>query len=222
MSEIKRTRLADEVAEALLARVRAGEWALGARLPGETVLAAQLAVGRSTVREAIRRLAGQGLLTTRQGAGVFVAALDVPEDWTQVLQKSGILAVLEARIAVETEAAALAAHRRTPAALRAIRRALSDRAEAEEGEPRWVDADLRFHRAVVEAADNPVLLDLVDTFVPRIRQAMIDMCGIGAMLTSAEDTAAHAELTAAVAAHDAERAARLSRTHLTALTYALS
>ncbi|MEV5392712.1 winged helix-turn-helix domain-containing protein, partial [Nocardia farcinica] len=125
--QVRRHPLAAQTAELLLERIRAGEWALGHRLPGETTLAAQLGVGRSTVREAIRELAGKGVLDSRQGAGVFVTALDVTEDWDAMLHRADIAAVIEARIAIEAEAAALAARRRTPADLRALRRSLAAR-----------------------------------------------------------------------------------------------
>ncbi|MSW65357.1 MAG: GntR family transcriptional regulator, partial [Actinobacteria bacterium] len=130
MTQLTRVPLADQAADVLLARIRSGEWALGARLPGETTLAPQLGVGRSTVREAIRQLAGRGILDSRQGSGVYVTALDAPEDWEQVLRRADIVTVIEARTAIEVEAAALAATRRTPSDLRAIRRALEARTVA--------------------------------------------------------------------------------------------
>lgn len=221
MAQIKRTPLADQAADVLSERIRAGEWPLGARLPGETTLAPQLGVGRSTVREAIRQLAGKGVLETRQGAGVFVTALDVTEDWDAVLQRAGIISVIEARIAIEAEAAAYAAERRSPQALRAIRKALTDRQEHRGSTEEYVDADMRFHRSIVAAAENPVLLELFDSFVPRLRQAMIDMLRLGRSLSEDEDHDAHADLTEAIASRDAEVAHRLSRTHLESLKAAL-
>ncbi|MEZ5210698.1 FadR/GntR family transcriptional regulator [Gordonia sp. (in: high G+C Gram-positive bacteria)] len=217
MSQVKRTPLANQAAELLLDRIRAGEWPLGARIPGETTLGPQLGVGRSTVREAIRQLAGKGVLQTRQGAGVFVTALDAAEDWNTVLQRAEIAAVIEARTAIEAEAAYLAAQRRSPQALRAIRRTLADRERHRESAADYVDADMRYHRAVVEAADNPVLLELFDSFVPRLRQAMIDMLALGAGMDDDADRGAHEQLTEAIAAHDGDAARRLSRTHLDAL-----
>lgn len=107
--QVQRASLADQAAGLLLERIRAGEWQIGAKLPGETTLGPQLGVGRSTVREAIRQLAGRGVLQTRQGAGVFVTALDVSDEWDVVLRQADIAAVIEGRIAIETEAAALAA-----------------------------------------------------------------------------------------------------------------
>src|SRR5690606_28965948 len=172
--------MADQAAELLLERIRSGEWALGARLPGETTLAAQLGVGRSTVREAIRQLAGRGVLATRQGAGVFVTALDVPEDWDAVLRRADIVSVIEARIAIESEAAALAAVRRTAADVRAIRRALELRGGSATSIEAHVDADTAFHRTVIVAAHNEILIDLFDSLTPRLRSAMIDMLRIRA------------------------------------------
>ena len=221
-AQVRREPLADQAAELLLARIRAGEWRLGQRLPGETTLAPQLGVGRSTVREAIRQLAGRGLLTTRQGAGVFLTALDVREDWDLVLRRADIVTVIEARTAIEAEAAALAAERRTPTELRAIRKALADRAERRTDIEAHVDADMAFHRAVVVAAHNPVLVELFDGFVPRSRAAMVEMLRLRPGFDHGTDHEAHDLLCRAIADRDAPTAARLSRTHLTSLKESLT
>ncbi|WP_292722216.1 FCD domain-containing protein [Microbacterium sp. 13-71-7] len=214
---VQRTSMADQAAEVLLDRLRAEEWGLGARLPGETTLAAQLGVGRSTVREAIRQLSGRGVLTARQGAGVFVAALDVRDDWDAVLQRADIVSVIEARTAIETEAAALASERRTANDLRAIRRALKVREQHRSDLEEHVDADLAFHRAIVVAAANPILTELFDGFTPRLRQTMIAMLRIRSAFGDAEDHAAHERLADAIRAGDAALAAGLSREHLASL-----
>ena len=221
MAQVTRTPLADQAAELLLDRIRSGEWALGAKLPGETTLAPQLGVGRSTVREAIRQLAGRGVLATRQGSGVFVTALDAPESWDTVLRRADILAVIEARIAIECEAAALAAERRTPADVRTVRQALTARAEHRSEIESHVDTDTAFHRAVVAAAHNPILLELFDGFTPRLRGAMIDMLRLRVAFGSDEDHAAHQDLVEAVAGRDAAAASALSRAHLESLKSAL-
>jgi DNA-binding FadR family transcriptional regulator len=75
MTTVHRESLSDQVARLLLNRIQAGEWEVGQKLPGETTLAPQVGVGRSTMREAIRQLAGQGVLVSRQGSGVFLNAL---------------------------------------------------------------------------------------------------------------------------------------------------
>ncbi|WP_067571038.1 FadR/GntR family transcriptional regulator [Nocardia acidivorans] len=222
MSQVQRHPLAAQAAEVLLERLRAGEWELGHRLPGETTLAAQLGVGRSTLREAIRELAGKGVLESRQGAGVFVTALEVAEDWNAVLRRSDIAAVIEARTAIEAEAAALAADRRTPADLRNILRALTARAEAGDSVEALVDADTAFHRTVIVAAHNDILLEMFNAFVPRLRRAMVEMLRIKPIAHPAADQHAHEDLYVAIRARKPEAATTASRVHLTALKVALS
>ncbi|MBL1078087.1 FadR family transcriptional regulator [Nocardia sp. 2] len=217
MAQVQRHPLAAQAAEVLLTRIRAGEWELGHRLPGETTLAAQLGVGRSTLREAIRELAGKGVLESRQGAGVFLTALDVAEDWDTVLRRADIVTVIEARIAIEAEAAALAAHRRTPADLRTILKALNLRAEAGPTIEALVDADTAFHRTVIAAAHNDILLEMFNAFVPRSRHAMIDMLRIRPIADPATDHDAHEHLYDAIRTRDPQAAATASRVHLTAL-----
>lgn len=218
MPPIRRASLADQAADALLARLRSGEWAVGDKLPGETTLAPQLEVGRSTVREAIRRLAGIGVLTTRQGAGVFVTRLDTPSGLDVLLDGAAIDAVLEARIAVEVEAAALAARRRTEEDLDAIRAALAIRGAHRADLVRHVETDTAFHRAVLAAAHNPVLLEMFDGIAAHLRRAMIDMLRTRAgEFGGDDDQRSHAELLAAIERRDADAAARLSREHLSGM-----
>lgn len=214
MSQVKRSSLSEQSADVLLKRVQSGEWELGQKLPSETTLAAQIGVGRSTAREAIRILAGKGVLASRQGSGVYLTALDVVEEWTSTLTSSDIVSVIEARLAIETEAARLAAERRTPAALRAIRRALKARDTSRDDLEAHVDADTAFHRSIVVAAANDVLTDLFDSFTPRLREAMVTMVRGRGAFGDDDDQTIHADLAQAVADKDTDLAARISREHL--------
>jgi DNA-binding FadR family transcriptional regulator len=213
--------MAEQAAELLLGRVRSGEWELGQKLPGEVALAGQMGVGRSTAREAIRILAGKGVLASRQGSGVFLTALDAREEWDAVLARAEIPSVIEARTAIETEAARLAAVRRTPAELRAVRRALADRAARRDDLEDHVDADTAFHRSIVLAAGNTVLTGMFDSFTPRMREAMVEMLRRRGEFGGDVDQQAHADLVEAVARKDPEAAARLSRDHLETLAVGL-
>jgi DNA-binding FadR family transcriptional regulator len=217
VTQLKRVSLADQAADALFARIRSGEWTLGAKLPGETTLAPQLGVGRSTVREAIRQLAGRGILDSRQGSGVYVTALDAPDGWEQVLRRANIVTVIEARTAIEVEAAALAATRRTSSDLRVIRRKLEMRTVPGQSVEEHVDADMALHRTIVVAAHNEVLTELFDGFVPRVRRAMVDMLRIRPVPDPNVDQDAHAVVVDAIADRMPEAAARASRAHLDAL-----
>lgn len=222
MTQVRRASMSEQAAELLLDRIKTGEWTLGEKLPGETTLAAQLGVGRSTMREAIRQLSGRGVLAARQGAGVFVISLEVPEDWDVVLRRADILSVIEARIAIETEAAALAAERRRPADLRAIRKSLAHRRDHRGGIEELVDTDTAFHRTIVVAAHNPILIELFDDFTPRLRSAMIDMLRMRKEFGDDADQDAHAQLVESIAAHDGRDAGEQTRTHLLSMKQGLA
>jgi DNA-binding FadR family transcriptional regulator len=221
---IRRHPLAEQAAEELLRRIGSGEWPIGHKLPGETTLAAQLGVGRSTIREAVRELAGRRVLESRQGAGVFVIAQQASEDWDQVLRRADITDVLEGRLAIETEAARLAASRRTPADLKTFRYTLADREKAAGKLPDdwYVEADLAFHRAVITAAHNAVLTELFDTFVPRIRRAMLDMLKLDQDHRHRHDQAAHQAIADAIRDRDPELATARTREHLSAVRATVS
>ncbi|PPG35475.1 GntR family transcriptional regulator [Pseudoclavibacter sp. RFBG4] len=214
MSTLHREPLAAQAAKLLLERIRAGEWELGEKLPGETTLAPQLGVGRSTIREAIRQLAGSGVLATRQGAGVFVIALDTPEALDAVLLRADIQTVIEARIAVEVEASSLAAERRTSEELLAMRRAAEARGAQRSSIEAHVDADTALHRSIVVAAHNEILSELFEGFAPRSRQAMIGMLRLRSEFGSDADHLVHTRILDAIAAQDAPAAAALTRAHL--------
>lgn len=220
-SSIRRHLLTDQAAELLRSRIDSGEWEIGAKLPGETTLAGELGVGRSTVREAVRMLAGLGMLESRQGAGVFLRRSSPRQDWDRVLRTEEILHVVEVRNTVEIEAARLAATRRDEADLQALRRALDARSAASgAGAAAFVDADIALHRAVVVAAHNPVLTELFETFVPRLRDAMLDLMDVREMTASSQpDADAHRLLVEAIADGDAEKAARISAEHLERLRH---
>ncbi|MGO2749476.1 MAG: FadR/GntR family transcriptional regulator [Pseudoclavibacter sp.] len=214
MSPLRREPLAEQAAELLLERIRGGEWAVGQKLPGETTLAPQLGVGRSTVREAIRQLAGSGVLATRQGSGVFVMALDAVEALDAKLRRADIQTVLEARLAVEVEASALAAERRTIAEIDAMRRAAEAREAHRASIEAHVDADTALHRSIVVAAHNAILTELFDGFAPRSRSAMIGMLRLHGEFGSDGDHAVHSRILGAIVDQDAAAAAALTRAHL--------
>ncbi|MGC0365879.1 DNA-binding FadR family transcriptional regulator [Rhodococcus sp. 27YEA15] len=220
---VQRRPLTDQAAELLRARIVSGEWEVGSKLPGETTLAAELGIGRSTIREAVRTLAGLGMLESRQGAGVFLRSITPPDQWPRVLEAEAILHVVEVRNAVELEAARLAALRRDASDIDALRRALDGRsAAAHAGDAAFVDADIAVHRAVVLAAHNPVLSELFETFVPRLRAALLELIGVLDLRSEQQpDADEHRQLVDAIEAGDADAAVRISRAHLDGLADAL-
>lgn len=180
MNEVVRRRprtLAHDVVDALAGRVRDGTLAAGDKLPTEAAIMEEFGVSRTVVREAISRLQAAGLVATRHGVGTFVvgmgdaATFRISPDQLGTLQD--VIAVLELRIAVETECAALAAVRRTPENLVTLRNALKAFLDAVAEGRDAVGPDFQFHLEIARATQNHHFVDLMATLggmmIPRAR-----------------------------------------------------
>ncbi|MER7544957.1 FadR/GntR family transcriptional regulator [Actinomadura sp.] len=218
LGPLRPSPLVEQAAQRLRDRIADGSWPVGAKLPGETTLARDLGVGRSTVREALRALAGAGLVQARQGAGVFVIATEPDEDWPARLRRASVADVYEIRMMLEVRAAELAAERRTDADLTALDAALAARDEAFAGPAieAFIDADIALHTAVVAAAHNPVLADLFAEFVPVLRDGLLDLAALVDVRTSdtAHGRAAHAALIDAIRTQNPPEAGQIIKTEL--------
>lgn len=162
LATTRRAGLVDQVIDQLRDAVTQGEWPIGERIPTETDLAAQLGVGRNTIREAVRALAHTGLLEVRQGDGTYVRATSEVSGAIRRLCGSELREVLQVRRTLEVEGARLAAAERTDEEVAGMR-ALLARRSVELDEGRWEDfarTDAEFHRAVVQAGHNKLLTEL--------------------------------------------------------------
>ncbi|MEU8221142.1 FadR/GntR family transcriptional regulator [Kribbella sp. NPDC048915] len=159
--------LADQIVAELKQRILTGEIAPGQKLPGENGLVEEFGVSRTVVREAVSRLQAAGLVETFQGRGSYV--LEVPERTAglrEVRSHRDVLELLDFRIGVESEAAGLAAARRTDAQLKSIERALDDFRRVGDDPSRSVEADFAFHRKVAVASGNRFYTDLIADLGP--------------------------------------------------------
>ena len=214
--------LALELVDSLGQRIRAGQLKTGDKLPTEAAIMAEFEVSRTVVREAISKLQAAGLVETRHGIGTFVLGLGgdagfriSPEQYATL---QDVVAVLELRIGLETEAAALAAMRRTEANLTAMRKALDVLGVALEQGSDAVAADFQFHQEVARATQNDHFADLMTTLgsriIPRARlepaQVMTDERREYLRRVNGE----HESIYDAIAAQDAEGARAAMRTHL--------
>ncbi|UZK67693.1 FadR/GntR family transcriptional regulator [Sphingomonas sp. M1-B02] len=138
----------------------------GSQLPTEGVFVEILGVSRTVIREAVARLAAEGLVEARQGKGLFVSdtaryqAFQVTRD--EVENLSDVIQLLELRLCVETEMAALAAERRSELDLMNMRQQLKILAESEVGLEDSVKADVEFHSVIARASKNTYYAKLID------------------------------------------------------------
>src|ERR1700761_9448985 len=153
--------LALELVSSLGERIRDGRLKVGDKMPTEAAIMAEFDVSRTVVREALSKLQASGLVETRHGIGTFVLGLGEDAGFKISREQYGtlqdVVAVLELRIGIETEAAALAAHRRTDANLAAMRRALDALADSLAHGSDAVAADFLFHQEVARATQNDQL-----------------------------------------------------------------
>src|SRR5262249_42491130 len=124
----ERSSLVGKVIDQLRALIESGEWPVGSKIPAEPALGQSLGVGRNTVREAVRALVHCGMLEPLQGDGTYVRAHDdLGAAMLRRMRRAGHLEALEVRASLERDAARLAAVRRTPEDLAALRAALRHR-----------------------------------------------------------------------------------------------
>ena len=230
-------KLAFELVETLGDRIRDGRLQPGDQLPTETALMAQYGVSRTVVREALSKLQASGLVSTRHGVGSFVEELGpVAGEGTgyriapaQVATLHDVVAWLELRIGIETEAAGLAAQRRTDAHLADMRQALEAMAVAVEAGDDAVAADFQFHLEVSRATQNPQFVQLMDALgtavIPRSRlRAEAEAAPTEGPARAAGDPDRrlylrrvqfeHESIYDAIAAQDTDAARAAMRTHL--------
>ncbi len=215
LPSLRRSPLVELAVRQLHEQLHAGRWEVGTRLPAEPELAQQLGVGRSTLREAVRALAHAGMLETRQGSGTYVRSLDPGSGWEPLLRRAAVLEVYEVREALEVQAARLAADRRTDADVADLRTRLAARDSARQHarDSRFVEADLAFHRTVIAAAHNRLLMDMFESFASVLREALVAVVS-DRHLDDVDVAPTHARLVAAIEAGDAGAAERATREHI--------
>jgi len=168
LAPIRTTQRDDAVLAALVGFVREAGIGPGERLPTERILAERLKVSRNTVREALTRWEGLGLLERRQGSGTYLKAvvspdmLHMPLTFASGNDFASLMHTLEIRRSLESEAAALCALRASDADIAAIARQLERMEETFHasggGNP---DEDWEFHQAIYRASGNPLFEQII-------------------------------------------------------------
>ncbi|MEV5651396.1 FadR/GntR family transcriptional regulator [Nocardia sp. NPDC052254] len=164
------------LAEQLRSRILSGELPQGARLPSDAELTAEFGVGRSTIREALRSLASQNLITTTRGVtgGSFVASPSIGHISAHLETGVALMAAAEAvtvdqlmevRNLMEVPAAGIAAFRRTEEHLAELRAAIFD-PDSLQGQDTYAK-NQEFHLVLLRATGNP-LLELITAPVFRV------------------------------------------------------
>lgn len=213
--------LTADLAADLRTRIVDGDIQPGEKLPSENTLITEFGVSRTVVRAALTRLQAEGLVETERGRGSF--ALTPPQEGTTagtrpVVSMEDRLHLLEFRMGVEAEAAALAARNHTDRQLKVLQKALEDFTASVEHPAHAMKSDYEFHRAVASASGNPFYSDCLAS----LGQTMIAMPRTR-LMTGVEHYARdhfdqvvheHGSIYAAIAEGDGASAAAAMRSHL--------
>lgn len=216
LTAVRPGRLCDEVVAQFEALIASGEWPVGTKIPPEPELVAALGVGRNTIREAVRALEHAGVLEPRRGDGTYVrASSDLGAALLRRARRSSADHVLAVRASLERDAAVAAALNRTDDDVAAIQAALAARRAACEGPDRkaFAAADVAFHKAVVAATGNPVLIDLYAGLTEALQRTVTE---IDAHDDDPGAFPGHEELAAAIAAGDPDAARGAAERYLDA------
>ncbi|HEY3556821.1 MAG TPA: FCD domain-containing protein [Kribbella sp.] len=172
---VRQVPLVLQVSERFRAQIESGAWPRGSRIPGENQLATELGVSRGTVREALRSLSLTGLLEPRVGDGTYVRATNEISGLLVRDELSASLTdVLDARAGIEAAAARLAVGHADSDSLSALSDALKARGAAMDAGDMdaFVTADTDFHRGVVAASGNQLLLRLYDALAEVLAESI--------------------------------------------------
>ncbi len=215
--------LVNEIVKTLAEDIRLGRLPEGSKLPTESELSERFDVSRTVVREAISRLQASQLVETRHGVGTFVNALSAtdtvfridPEDMAVV---SEVIALLELRISLESEAAYMAAQRRTTEHLENMRAALDTFHSAIHNQSDAVPSDFQFHMEVAQATCNRHFADLMTylgtMIIPRTRLKTAAQAPEGRLAYLQRVHGEHESIFAAIEQQNAEAARTHMRLHL--------
>ncbi|WP_230279962.1 FadR/GntR family transcriptional regulator [Croceicoccus sp. Ery15] len=164
------TRLYQSIAEQIAQLIDDGAFPPGTRLPGEREMAERLGVSRVTIREAEIALQAVGRLEIKTGSGVYVS--ERQPELMGALPGASAFEVTEARLLIESEAAALAAHNITEEGIETLEKLVEDMRSSDEKISN--EADEKFHLTIAKASNNAAILHTIQTLW-RMREDIPDV-----------------------------------------------
>lgn len=208
----------DKIIQQLKQLITTGQLKPGDRLPAERVLAEKLGVGRSYVREAIRKLEFFGLLKTSPQSGTYVSGYSIKMIegvLTDIINfnKDDFSALIEARYYMEINAARLAALRRTDEDLELLRAAVADYDQKVNANQDAVQEDMFIHLRIANATKNSVFESMLLMLLPDIIKNIIEnkVCGDNRGVQAMTE---HHEILQAIENQDADAAGAAMAAHL--------
>ena len=211
LQKIEKQNVGDMVFDQLRNSIMAGEWKPGEKMPSENELVSILGVSRISVRSALQRLSGLGLIESRRGEGTFVRKFYSADGLKAVIpviamSSSDRKSLFEFRRILELEAAALAAERADDK----IIEGMEETNKGMENLETAPEADLAFHNMVAKATCNPFIVSVSEI----LRDYYFALFKDNISMVGTDGLKHHLLLIEAFRSHDADAAREIMREHL--------
>lgn len=217
LKEVSLEKPVDVIIRQIKELLISGQLKPGDKLPPERKLSEQLGVGRTHVREALRKLEFYGILQTRPQSGTFVASIGISALKSLIadvlkIDSPSFLSLVETRVLLEESTIRLACQRRTKEDIKNLEASLNAYLQKAESGIKAVDEDLMFHLNIAECSKNKVLKSLLLIIIPDIisNYSVFKVCDT----VTAKALHEHKQLFACVKDGDAEKGAIAMKKHL--------
>ena len=215
----RQRNLVEYLVDSIFDKIQAGTLCPGDKLPTEASMMQEFAVSRTVVREALSRLKAYAVVGTRHGIGTFI--LDIPEQHCTTAPPSpttlrDIILMMELRISLEIEAAALAAMRASQENIETMRTLLKEFSCQMEQRETTIVADSKFHMEIAKATGNKYFIQIfkdIGSVIPQSRiTAQLDTKSVLEYLERTNNE--HKAILMAIENKDPESARAAVRVHL--------
>jgi GntR family transcriptional repressor for pyruvate dehydrogenase complex len=188
VSRIKKIDLTEEVIKRMKELLERGDLRAGSKLPPERELAEMLGISRPSLRQALKALSVMGIIKGRPGYGTYVTdrfseILSEPLHFLMLFKENlPFTELFEARAIIETKLASLAASRVTEDDLKLMEQSLKGMKDNLNSPKGFLDHEIRFHKAIIDAAGNSLLsmvMDILYKLLNQYRERAILVLGNG-------------------------------------------
>ncbi|WP_319528804.1 FadR/GntR family transcriptional regulator [uncultured Cohaesibacter sp.] len=215
----RKIKLSDSIYAHILTQITTGEYGAGDKLPSEAELSTAFQVSRPIVREALSRLATDGLIYSKRGIGSFVAIKPSKRltDFANASDLSLFIRSFEPRIVLEVEAARLAATRRSRSQVEEIRETIEALDKAITAGELGQEQDIAFHDAIARASGNNYFVELLSDLRAPVKETMyigLELAREGAPTRRMRIIEEHTRICDAIDTKDSDAAAGYMKYHV--------
>lgn len=224
LHQVTRQSVSEQVLTQMKDNIENGAWQPGERLPGELQLSETFGVSRVTVRNALQKLAGEGLIETKVGDGSYVRKLSLSEAMSRMSIPGSLTArefreLLEFRSVMEGPLCELAVSRMTDRDLEKLQQTYDKMRAVQQNEAEFAQADVEFHTILASCCGNDILKAAYQMICANLTKAMEDIVH---RRGKASGLKFHREILAAAEARDAKKARAAMEEHMQEMVKELS